>query len=193
MNANNQNQREDEVPQTVRYFRPWEAHNVQNAARPNAAAPQPVVSPWPWWNYWYIQYSFMVAAKPIPAGGATTMSTPQAFLSNHPIITAAAPQKSRNDRKFEVVDEQNVKFIKKIAQLSREQVEKIIPYRREMARTFAPKERTPAEQLKRARNTEACRLSRRRKKLQEIMRHFYKMTKYGQTNFCKTFSDILDQ
>lgn len=193
INANNQNHMESVEPAAIRYFRPWEDRTDQNAARhiqrPNAVSPpaanylnywpQPSVSPLPWW-YRYIPSYFYggipVQTQPVPttwssrATGVSTHTASEPLPVCAPTMDTTVPQMPRRKRMRMAQDEEEEQLIKRVSQLSREQVEEIIPYRREMARTFASKERTPVEQRKRDKNTEACRLSRRRKKLMEMMK-----------------------
>lgn len=174
IDANNQDHVVVQEPQTARYFRPWEENTVPTAARSNAAAPRNLVSPMLWWNYWLLNYYLMLAIQSAPAtwpGGAMSVS-PQSVSTRMPLLS-----NHYTTMETQALDEQNAELKKRVDQLSLKQIEQIIPYRREMARTFAPKVRTPAEQRRREKNTEACRLSRRRKKLREFLRQFSKMTK----------------
>ncbi|XP_054083420.1 uncharacterized protein LOC128920350 [Zeugodacus cucurbitae] len=149
----------------------------------------------PWINR-YMPYCFLAASYPATAvwhGGATTVPTPvepQLLSVNTPAQEATSPtpeamapkvSQSRTKRKREEEDEdeedrlkakRDEHLMKRISKLSREQIEEVLPYHPEMARKYPPKERTPAEQRRRDKNTEACRMSRRRKKLMEIMKEF---------------------
>uniref|UniRef100_A0A0A1XQ54 Flap endonuclease 1 n=1 Tax=Zeugodacus cucurbitae TaxID=28588 RepID=A0A0A1XQ54_ZEUCU len=182
------------VYKPLSYFRPWEDYNeikpniVEPAPAPKCldCCPQPVASTVTWWN-WFMPVFFLFAIQTTPTvlpGGATVVSTPdvpQTLPTIPPTVKTSPTQESRKKRKRDAEDEdeedllkakRDKNLMKKISKLSREQVEEILPYQHEMARTFAPKERSPAEQLKRDKNTEACRMSRRRKKLMDILKEF---------------------
>ncbi|XP_049309110.1 uncharacterized protein LOC125777741 [Bactrocera dorsalis] len=193
MKDRNQNNVEPEEPTARRFFRPWEDRDQQNEPiniqRPDVVVPpaennlnyypQPAVPTMASWNkfkpcFFYggmpIQMQAVPTAWPSRATSVSTHAMPQPLPVPTPNMRTMAPQMSQRKRKRVAQDMEEEQLVKRVLQMSREQIEKALPYRREMARTYAPKERTPAEQRKRDKNTEACRLSRRRKKLFKMLK-----------------------